>query len=90
MHVEPTAAELVAAAGVRVLGVDYLSVGGMESGAQTHRALLGAGVWIIEGLDLAHIPAGSYELICLPLRLVGSDGAPARALLRERTKGAAT
>lgn len=84
VHIEPEAAELIAAAGVRIVGVDYLSVGGMESGAATHRALLGAGVWIIEGLDLTGVEAGEYELICLPLRVVGSDGAPARALLRAK------
>jgi arylformamidase len=44
--------------------------------------LLGAGIWIIEGLNLADVEPGEYEMICLPLRLVGSDGAPARAVLR--------
>ncbi|MDQ6758648.1 MAG: cyclase family protein, partial [Acidobacteriota bacterium] len=47
-----------------------------------HRALLGAGIWVIEGLDLEHVEPGNYELICLPLRLMGADGAPARAVLR--------
>lgn len=84
VHIEPEAAELIAGAGIRAVGVDYLSVGGMESGVQTHLALLGAGVWIVEGLDLSGIEAGEYELLCLPLRLVGADGAPARALLRKR------
>lgn len=84
VHIEPAAAALLAGAGVALIGVDYLSVGGMESGAETHRHLLGAGVWIIEGLALADVSPGDYELICLPLRLVGADGAPARALLRER------
>ena len=84
VHIEPAAAELIAGAGVRMVGVDYLSVGGMKSGAETHRALLGAGVWIIEGLDLSDVGAGDYDLVCLPLRLMGSDGAPARAMLRKR------
>jgi arylformamidase len=84
VHIDPAAAELIAGADVRMVGVDYLSVGGMESGAETHRALLGAGVWIIEGLDLSDVGAGDYDLVCLPLRLMGSDGAPARALLRKR------
>jgi arylformamidase len=82
VHIEPEAAELIAAAGVRLVGVDYLSVGGMESGRQTHQALLGAGVWIIEGLYLSGVGPGDYELLCLPLRLMGAEGAPARALLR--------
>lgn len=82
VHIEPEAAALIAQAGVRTVGVDYLSVGGMESGARTHHLLLEAGVWIIEGLELTSIAAGDYDLLCLPLRLVGSDGAPARAFLR--------
>jgi arylformamidase len=74
---------------VRCVGVDYLSVGGMNSGAATHHALLERGIWIIEGLDLGRVTAGDYELFCLPVRLVGADGAPARALLRpsERSNG---
>jgi arylformamidase len=63
--------------------VDYLSVGGYETdNTETHRALLGAGAWIVEGLDLSQVEPGDYDLICLPIKLVGSDGAPARALLR--------
>lgn len=84
VYVEPEAARLLADAGVAMIGVDYLSVGGMETGAETHRHLLGAGVWIIEGLALGAVAPGEYELICLPLRLAGADGAPARALLRAR------
>jgi arylformamidase len=59
-------------------------VGGFETdGAETHRILLRAGIWIIEGLQLEHVEPGEYELFCLPLKIVGSDGAPARALLRK-------
>jgi arylformamidase len=77
------AAELLAERGVRTVGVDYLSVGGYKrDGAQTHRALLEAGIWIIEGLRLGAIEPGDYELICLPLLITGADGAPSRALLR--------
>jgi arylformamidase len=65
---------------VRLVGVDYLSVGD----ADAHRALLGAGVVIVEGLDLRRVEPGPYELICLPLRVIGSDGAPARAVLARR------
>ena len=68
---------------VQTVGVDYLSVGGFDSdGPETHRTLLKAGIWIIEGLNLKDVEPGDYELICLPLRMVGSDGAPARAVLR--------
>jgi arylformamidase len=77
------AAEYLAESGVRTVGVDYLSVAAFgDDPAGIHRALLSAGVWIIEGLDLSPVAEGSYELICLPLRIPGSDGAPARALLR--------
>jgi arylformamidase len=65
------------------VGVDYLSVGGFKRGGkETHQALLGAGIWIIEGLNLEHVEPGDYQLVCLPLKLEGSDGAPARAILR--------
>jgi arylformamidase len=77
------AAAYLAECGVRCVGVDYLSVGGFrEDGPETHHALLGAGIWIIEGLNLHGIEPGNYELVCLPLRLIGSEGAPARAILR--------
>jgi arylformamidase len=83
VHVSVEAAELLGEVGVALLGVDYLSVGGYESdGAETHRALLGAGIWIVEGLDLSEVEPGEYDVICLPVKLVGSDGAPARVLLR--------
>jgi arylformamidase len=69
--------------GVRALGVDGLSVGPQgEEGLKTHRALLGAGVCILEGLALDSFQPGWYELMCLPLSLPGCDGAPARAMLR--------
>jgi arylformamidase len=65
------------------VGIDALSIGGFHHDlAATHRALLGAGIWIIEGLDLTDVEPGDYELACLPLRLIGADGAPARAALR--------
>ena len=64
--------------GVRLVGIDYLSIGDAEA----HQELLAAGVIALEGLDLREVDPGEYELICLPLRLEGSDGAPARAILR--------
>jgi arylformamidase len=64
---------------VRVIGIDYLSIGDAEA----HRELLSAGVIPVEGLDLREIEPGRYQFICLPLRLEGSDGAPCRALLIE-------
>jgi arylformamidase len=64
--------------GVRLVGIDYLSIGDAEA----HQELLGARVIALEGLDLREVDPGNYELICLPLRLEGSDGAPARVILR--------
>jgi arylformamidase len=72
--------------GARMIGVDYLSVGLFEGdGAETHKTLLSGGVWIVEGLDLANVEEGEYDLVCLPLRIVGSDGSPVRAALRTRS-----
>jgi arylformamidase len=71
------AAELLVQRGVRLVGVDYLSVGNEDA----HHALLRTGVVPVEGLDLRGIEPGPYELVCLPLRVVGADGAPARAIL---------
>jgi arylformamidase len=83
VYIAADAAAFLAECGVRSVGIDYLSVGGFEHDAvETHVALLRAGVWVIEGLNLADVEPGDYELLCLPLKIVGSDGAPARALLR--------
>ena len=85
IYIAQDAARHLTASGVMTVGVDYLSVGGYKKdGVETHVELLGAEVWIIEGLNLAAIAPGEYDLACLPLKLVGSDGAPARAILRPR------
>ncbi len=68
---------------VKLIGIDYLSVAPYHQSIPTHRALLGAGVIVVEGMDLSAIVPGTYALYCLPLKLVGSDGAPARAILVE-------
>ncbi|MDJ0722833.1 MAG: cyclase family protein [Desulfobacterales bacterium] len=80
----PAAAQWVVDQGIRLIGVDYLSVQRYsDTNAATHRILLKAGVVIVEGLDLRGVRPGSYELMCLPMKLAGSDGAPARAVLIE-------
>ncbi len=77
------AARWLVAAGVRLLGIDYVSVDAADAvDLPVHHVLLGAGVIIVEGLDLQAVRPGGYELACLPLRLAGGDGAPARAVLR--------
>ena len=83
VYIADEAAQLLAESGVRTVGIDYLSVGGFHhEGYETHCTLLGAGIWIIEGLNLGHVEPGVYELLCLPLAIAGADGAPCRAILR--------
>ena len=86
VHLTPPSAQALATTGVQAVGVDYLSVGGyrLDDGPQVHRLLLRANIWIIEGLNLAAVDPGRYWLICLPLRVLHSDGAPARAVLRKQ------
>jgi len=68
---------------IRLIGIDYLSIAPYKQSVPTHRVLLEAGVIIVEGMDLSAISPGAYTLYCLPLKLVGSDGAPARVILVE-------
>lgn len=76
------AAEYLVAAGVKLVGIDYLSVEEFDAApASAHLALLGAGVVILEGVNLSEVEAGEYKLICLPLPIKGCDGAPCRAVL---------
>jgi arylformamidase len=83
VYLETETAEYLAARGVKLVGVDYLSVGGFEKNVkEVHDALLGAGVWIIEGLDLSRVRPGPHELVCLPIKIAHSDGAPCRAIVR--------
>jgi arylformamidase len=83
VYVSQEAAHHLATQEVLTVGTDYLSVGGfLKDGVETHQALLEAGIWVIEGLDLAEVEPGEYELICLPLKVERGDGAPARAILR--------
>ena len=70
--------------GVRLVGIDYLSIAPFDDPVPTHRALLAAGAVILEGLDLRAAEPGEYDLVCLPLRIPGADGAPARAMLCPR------
>jgi arylformamidase len=80
---DASAAELLAERKIVLVGVDYLSVGVYKGdGAETHRTLLSAGIWIVEGLELTRVEPGNYEMVCLPLRIVGADGSPARVVLR--------
>ena len=82
-HLTEAAARYLVEQGVKLVGIDYLSIEGYKApGAPAHRALLGSGVIIIEGLNLAEAEAGMYEMYCLPLPVAGGDGAPARVVLK--------
>ena len=81
-YLAPDGAQYLVDLGVELVGVDYLSIEQFHSGHhRTHRTLLGHAVVIVEGLDLSAPPPGEYQFICLPLRIEGCDGAPARAVL---------
>ncbi len=83
VYINDDAAKFLVECGVRTVGIDYLSVGGFhQDTAETHWALLGAGIWVIEGIYLGHVEPGPYELLCLPLKILGAEGAPCRACLR--------
>ncbi|HEX8796046.1 MAG TPA: cyclase family protein [Polyangiaceae bacterium] len=82
VYVTEDAARHLAARRVGLVGVDYLSLGGPDDGVRAHRVLLHAGVCILEGLDLRRVAPGPFELVALPILIPGSDGAPARVLLR--------
>jgi arylformamidase len=79
------AATYLVQVGIKLVGIDYLSIDPFDSKDHpAHHALLGAGVVIVEGLDLSEVPEGEYDMACLPLRIEGADGAPARVVLRTR------
>jgi len=84
VHVSPEGARFLVERGVRCVGFDYLSVGSLSpaEASETHKVLLAGGVWIIECLYLVGLPVGPCELLCLPLRIEGAEGAPARAFIR--------
>jgi arylformamidase len=85
VYLDPDAATYLVDQGIKLVGIDSLSIekfGSKDFAA--HHALLGAGVVVVEGLDLSDVEPGEYDLTCLPLRLVGADGSPARVILRAR------
>lgn len=79
--ISPDGAEYLVDRNVKLVGIDYLSVAPFKAGTPTHRILLGAGVVVLEGLNLSKVSQGRYTLHCLPLKIAGSDGAPARVIL---------
>jgi arylformamidase len=79
--ISPDGAEYLVKRGLKLVGIDYLSVAPYQQSVATHKIFLEAGVVLVEGLNLSQVPPGRYTLYCLPLKLAGSDGAPARAIL---------
>jgi arylformamidase len=75
-------AEFLREAGVKLVGLDYLSIEAVEGDGSVHRMLLEKGIVILEGVNLAGVAPGEYELICLPLKIRDADGSPVRAILR--------
>jgi arylformamidase len=82
VYIAADAAQILADSGVKLVGIDYLSVGGPP---ETHKILLTAGIWLLEGLDLSAAKPGNYNLLCLPLKLMGTEGSPVRAVLQPLT-----
>jgi len=87
VYITGKAAQFLVDAGVILIGVDYLSVGSpldpeRAKSLDTHQILLGAGLWLIEGMNLSSTSPGNYNLICLPLRLMDTEGSPARVILQ--------
>jgi arylformamidase len=84
-YIAPDAAQLLADAGVLLVGIDYISAERFGAPApMTHRILLGKGIPIVEGLALEEVGTGDYDFIVLPMKVAGHEGAPARAVLRKR------
>ncbi|MGE5362670.1 MAG: cyclase family protein [Bacteroidota bacterium] len=86
VYLSTEAARYLADKHIQTVGIDYLSVAGKENGEQVHKILLESGITIIEGLYMPYVSAGKYELISLPMKIHGSDGAPVRAILKPLNK----
>lgn len=82
VYLTTEAAEYLAEKKVKTIGIDYLSIAGLNNAKEVHKILLSSEIWIIEGLSLNGVAGGLYDLICLPINIIGSDGAPARAVVR--------
>jgi len=76
-------AEWIAKKGIKLVGIDYLSIQPFGESMEIHNVMLKEGIIIVEGLNLSGVEQGHYELMCLPLRIVGAEGSPARAVLRK-------
>lgn len=83
VYLTTESAKYLAERKVKTIGIDYLSIAGLNNTEEVHKILLSSEIWIIEGLSLKGVSEGLYDLICLPINIIGSDGAPARAVLKK-------
>ena len=86
VYISTEAAVFLSEKGIRIVGLDYISIGSFKLTTQvreSHQALLGKGVWVIEGINLSGVKPGDYEMICLPIRLEKGDAGLARAIIRK-------
>jgi arylformamidase len=86
IYLSTDAANYLKNKGVLCIGIDYLSIGGEKNGEEVHKILLGSEITIIEGLNLRDVQPGLYDMICLPLKIKGADGCPARVIVRKISK----
>jgi arylformamidase len=84
VYLATDAAKYLADKGIRCIGVDYLSLGSKDNDPEVHMLMLSVPVIIIEGLKLGNVDAGEYDMVCLPLKIQGSDGGPSRVIIRKR------
>jgi arylformamidase len=82
VYLNNDAAKYLASKKIKIVGIDYLSIGEFKKGKTTHQILLGNNIWIIEGLYLKEVPEGEYEMYALPLKISGADGSPVRVILK--------
>jgi arylformamidase len=83
--IDKSGADALVELGIKLVGIDYLSVSPFKLSRPTHESFLKASVILLEGLDLSQVESGDYYLVCLPIKIVGADGAPARAILTRDT-----
>ncbi len=83
VYLNDEGAEYLSGLKVRVIGIDYLSIGKFKAGKDTHQTLLKKNIWIIEGLYLKDVPEGDYEMYAMPLKISGADGSPVRVILKQ-------
>ncbi|HEY4491016.1 MAG TPA: cyclase family protein, partial [Acidobacteriota bacterium] len=84
VYLTPEGAQYLVEKGIKLVGIDYLSIERYgDTAFPTHKILLQGGIIVIEGLNLSEVEEGDYEMSCLPLALTGLEAAPARVILKK-------